>query len=184
MIRSDRLVISRSHGSQANRELEADLAREIAGEVRFDAGSQAIYAHDGSNYRQVPIGVVIPRSAEDVEQALRTCRSHGVPVVSRGGGTSLAGQTVNRAVVIDHSKYMNEVIEIDAGRRRVRVQPGCVLDDMRAALGKHGPTTSTSCCPSAASTSRVRWSAASRTASPRAELRRGVPRRAAEPVPR
>ena len=107
MIRSDRLVVSESPGAQAG-ELAADLAREIAGEVRFDAGSQAIYAHDGSSYRQVPIGVVIPRSAEDVEHALRICRSHGVPVVSRGGGTSLAGQTVNRAVVIDHSKYLNE----------------------------------------------------------------------------
>jgi hypothetical protein len=74
MIRSDRLVISDGHRSQASRELEADLAREIAGEVRFDAGSQAIYAHDGSNYRQVPIGVVIPRSAADVEHAASTSR--------------------------------------------------------------------------------------------------------------
>ncbi|HEX8110889.1 MAG TPA: FAD-binding oxidoreductase, partial [Kofleriaceae bacterium] len=131
--------MSDGRGAQAS-ELEADLAREIAGEVRFDAGSRSIYAHDASNYRQVPIGVVIPRNAEDVEHALRTCRSHGVPVVSRGGGTSLAGQTVNRAVVFDFSKYMNEVLEVDTGRWRARVQPGCVLDDLRAALGKHGLT--------------------------------------------
>lgn len=139
MIRSDKLVVSDRDNSQIS-ELEADLTREITGEVRFDAGSRAIYAHDASNYRQVPIGVVIPRQAEDVEHALRICRRHGVPVLSRGGGTSLAGQCVNRAVVLDYSKYMNEVIEIDASRRRVRVQPGCVLDDLRAALGKHGLT--------------------------------------------
>ncbi|HEX3481595.1 MAG TPA: FAD-binding and (Fe-S)-binding domain-containing protein [Kofleriaceae bacterium] len=139
MIRSDRLVVSEGRGRRPSG-LAADLAREIAGEVRFDAGSQAIYAHDASNYRQVPIGVVIPRSTQDVEHALRICRSHDVPVVSRGGGTSLAGQTVNRAVVIDHSKYLNQVLEVDAGRWRVRVQPGCVLDDMRAALTRHGLT--------------------------------------------
>src|SRR3954467_11422352 len=116
MIRSDKLVVSDRDNAQAG-ELEADLTREITGEVRFDAGSRAIYAHDASNYRQVPIGVVIPRQAEDVEHALRICRRHGVPVLSRGGGTSLAGQCVNRAVVLDYSKYMNEVIEIDASRR-------------------------------------------------------------------
>jgi hypothetical protein len=88
VIRSDKLVMSDGH-HQDGRDLEADLAREIGGEVRFDAGSRAIYAHDASNHRQPPIGVAIPRSAEDVEHALRICHRHGAPVVSRGGGTSL-----------------------------------------------------------------------------------------------
>jgi FAD/FMN-containing dehydrogenase/Fe-S oxidoreductase len=141
MIRSAKLVVA------PTRELEADLASGIDGEVRFDAGSRAIYAHDASNYRQPPIGVVIPRHAGDVEHAFQTCREHGVPVLSRGGGTSLAGQCVNHAVVLDYSKYMNRVLEVDVSGRRVRVEPGCVLDDMRDALRPfhltYGPDPST-----------------------------------------
>src|SRR5690349_24954693 len=93
--------------------LEAELRRSLAGEVRFDAGSKAMYAVDGSNYRQVPIGVVIPKSKEDVVNALAVCREVGVPVLSRGGGTSLAGQCCNAAIVVDWSKYMHAVLEIN-----------------------------------------------------------------------
>ncbi|NVB82121.1 MAG: FAD-binding oxidoreductase [Kofleriaceae bacterium] len=122
------------------RDLEHDLADCIDGEVRFDAGSRAIYAHDASNYRQPPIGVVIPRHAGDVEATLRVCHAHGAPVLSRGGGTSLAGQCVNHAVVLDFSKYMNRVLEVDVANHRVRVEPGCVLDDLRAELARYGLT--------------------------------------------
>ena len=112
-------------------ELQAALARAIEGEVRFDAGSRALYATDGSNYRQAPIGVVIPRSVQDVEATVRLARAHGAPVLSRGGGTSLAGQCCNVAVVMDFSKYMHHVLDVDADRRLARVQPGCVLDTLR-----------------------------------------------------
>jgi FAD/FMN-containing dehydrogenase/Fe-S oxidoreductase len=121
-------------------ELERELSRAIAGEVRFDRGSRGLYAHDASNYRQVPIGVVIPREIDDVLATLRICRAHGVPILGRGGGTSLAGQCVNEAIVLDFSKYMNRIVEIDVDRRRVRVQPGVVLDDLKAALAEHGLT--------------------------------------------
>ncbi len=89
------------------RSLEAALKRRIEGEVRFDAGSRALYATDGSNYRQVPIGVVVPRNAQDVETTVRIAREHRAPVLARGAGTSLAGQCCNVAVVIDFSKYMH-----------------------------------------------------------------------------
>jgi len=116
--------------------LEATLKRNIKGEVRFDAGSRALYATDGSNYRQVPIGVVIPRDAEDVRQTLGACHRFGAPVLSRGGGTSLAGQCCNVAVLMDFTKYMNRVLEIDPQKRLARVQPGCVLDDLRDQAGQ------------------------------------------------
>ncbi len=118
-------------------ELAAELRARIAGEVRFDAGSRALYATDGSNYRQVPIGVVVPRSLEDVMETVAACRRHGAPVLSRGGGTSLAGQCCNVAVVMDFSKYLHRVLEIDAGRRVARVQPGTVLDRLRSDAERH-----------------------------------------------
>jgi FAD/FMN-containing dehydrogenase/Fe-S oxidoreductase len=120
--------------------LKALLERTVEGEVRFDAGSRALYATDGSNYRQVPIGVVLPKSNEDVIATMVACRKFGAPVLSRGGGTSLAGQCCNVAVVMDFSKYMNKVLEIDPKRKLARVQPGCVLDDLRDAAEKHGLT--------------------------------------------
>ncbi len=89
----------------------------IEGEVRFDAGSKAMYAVDASNYRQVPIAVVIPKSKEDVVQTVAACRKFGAPVLSRGGGTSLAGQCCNVAVVIDWSKYMHGVLEMNVSER-------------------------------------------------------------------
>src|SRR5881398_3624536 len=93
--------------------LEADLRRRIRGEVRFDDGSRALYSTDASNYRQVPIGVVVPRSVEDVVETVATCRRHRAPFLSRGGGTSLAGQCTNVAVVADFSKHLNRVLELD-----------------------------------------------------------------------
>lgn len=116
------------------------LESTLRGEVHFDAGTRALYATDASNYRQVPIGVVVPRDADDVIATVAACREHGVPVLSRGGGTSLAGQCCNVAVVMDMSKYMNRVIEIDPQRRLARVQPGVVLDDLRNAAEEHGLT--------------------------------------------
>ncbi len=111
--------------------LEAELRGTIEGEVRFDAGSKAMYAVDASNYRQVPIGVVVPRSKEDVVQAVAACRKFGAPLLSRGGGTSLAGQCCNVAIVLDWSKYMHGVLEINQKERWARVLPGTVCDELR-----------------------------------------------------
>jgi FAD/FMN-containing dehydrogenase/Fe-S oxidoreductase len=113
------------------RELAHDLERAIEGEVRFSNGDRALYATGGSNYRQLPIGVVIPRSVDDVVETVRLCREYEAPVLSRGGGTSLAGQCCNVAVMIDFSKYLNRVLEIDPERRVARVEPGTILDDLR-----------------------------------------------------
>ena len=113
--------------------LTNELRNTIRGEVRFDKGSRALYATDGSNYRQVPIGVVLPRGVEDVIATVAACRRYGTPVLPRGGGTSLAGQCCNVAVVLDMSKYMNSVIEIDPHKKLARVQPGIILDHLRNA---------------------------------------------------
>jgi FAD/FMN-containing dehydrogenase/Fe-S oxidoreductase len=121
----------------AVRALEAELRASIQGEVRFDDGSRALYATDGSNYRQVPIGVTCPRSPDDVERIVASCRRYGAPLLSRGGGTSLAGQCCNVAVIMDFSKYMHEVLDIDPQARLGRVQPGCVLDALRDAAEKY-----------------------------------------------
>ena len=117
--------------------LAAELKGKIQGEVRFDDGSRALYATDGSNYRQVPIGVVIPKSVDDVIATVAACRRHGAPVLSRGGGTSLAGQCCNVAVVMDMSKYFNRILELDPEKKIARVEPGCVLDNLRDAAEKH-----------------------------------------------
>jgi FAD/FMN-containing dehydrogenase/Fe-S oxidoreductase len=114
------------------RALEHDLGEVLEGEVRFTAGDRALYSATGANYRQLPIGVVIPRTVDDVVEAVRLCREHGAPLLSRGGGTGLAGQTTNVAVVIDFSKYLNRVLEIDPERKLARVEPGLILDHLRA----------------------------------------------------
>lgn len=101
--------------------------------MRFDDGSRALYATDASNYRQVPIGVVIPRDLEDVLDTVEACRHFGAPILARGGGTSLAGQCCNVAVVLDFSKYLNQILQIDPAAATARVQPGVVLDDLRDA---------------------------------------------------
>ena len=117
--------------------LERELADTVDGEVRFDIGSRALYATDGSNYRQVPIGVVVPRSVDAVIAAVAACRRHGAPVLPRGGGTSLCGQCCNVAVVLDFSKYLNRILEVDARRKVAYVEPGCVLDTLRDAAERH-----------------------------------------------
>src|SRR5216110_166274 len=101
--------------------LESALRRNVRGEVRFDNGSRALYATDGSSYRQVPIGVVIPHDVDDVITTISLAREHGAPILCRGGGTSLAGQCCNVAVVLDFSKYMAKILEIDPARRVARV---------------------------------------------------------------
>ncbi len=113
------------------KDLAAELRKATDAEVRFDNGSRALYSTDGSNYRQVPIGVVIPRSKQDVIQTVALCRRFGAPVLSRGGGTSLAGQCCNVAVVMDFSKYLHQVLELDTRGKLARVEPGCVLDNLR-----------------------------------------------------
>lgn len=120
--------------------LADELRQVVRGEVRFDAGTRALYAADASNYRQVALGVVLPRDEHDVVAAMEVCRRHAVPVLLRGGGTSLAGQGCNTAVVLDCSRYMNHMIEIDAGRRLARVHPGVVLDTLRDAAETYGLT--------------------------------------------
>ncbi len=122
------------------RALAAALAQNLEGEVRFDDGSRALYATDASNYRQAPIGVVIPRNIHDVVTTFELCRRFDAPIVPRGGGTSLAGQGCNVAVLIDYSKYMHRIISIDAVNRLGRVEPGCVLDHLRDAAEQHGLT--------------------------------------------
>jgi len=113
------------------------LRSSMHGEVRFDVGARALYATDGSNYRQVPIGVVLPHDTDDVLAAISLCREFGAPVLCRGGGTSLAGQCCNVAVVLDFSRYMARILEIDPARRIARVQPGVVLDHLRNAAEKY-----------------------------------------------
>jgi FAD/FMN-containing dehydrogenase len=120
--------------------LAAALSAALSGEVRFDAGSRAVYSADASNYRQIPIGVVLPKSADDVVAALRICREHGAPLLPRGGGTSQCGQCVNVAVVLDFSKYMGNVVSVDPAARTALVQPGAVCDALKAAAEKHGLT--------------------------------------------
>jgi FAD/FMN-containing dehydrogenase/Fe-S oxidoreductase len=117
--------------------LAAVLRRELRGEVRFDAGSRALYAADASNYRQVPIGVVFPADADDVEAAVAACRRFGAPVLGRGAGTSLAGQACNVAVVLDMSRHMDRILQVDPDRRLARVQPGVVIDRLRDAAEVH-----------------------------------------------
>jgi FAD/FMN-containing dehydrogenase/Fe-S oxidoreductase len=120
--------------------LERELRRSVAGDVRFDNGSRALYATDASNYRQIPIGLVIPRDKEDVAAAVEVCRRFGAPVLHRGGGTSLGGQCCNVAVVFDTTRYMHHVLEIDVKHKLGRVQPGCVLDTLRKEAKKQGLT--------------------------------------------
>jgi FAD/FMN-containing dehydrogenase/Fe-S oxidoreductase len=117
--------------------LAAELRRIVRGEVRFDDGSRALYATDASNYRQVPIGIVIPRDADDAVAAVAVARQFGAPLLPRGGGTSLAGQCCNVAVVLDFSKYVNRLLEFDPEHRRATVQPGLVLDELRDAAERH-----------------------------------------------
>ncbi|MFL5742254.1 MAG: FAD-binding and (Fe-S)-binding domain-containing protein [Flavisolibacter sp.] len=121
--------------------LERDLKKKISGEVRFDEGSRALYSTDASNYRQIPIGVVLPKTEEDIIQTINIARKYGAPILSRGGGTSLAGQCCNVAVVMDMSKYYNQVLHIDKEKKLVTIQPGIVLDEMRHTTEKEAGLT-------------------------------------------
>jgi FAD/FMN-containing dehydrogenase/Fe-S oxidoreductase len=131
--------------------LAAALRASIRGEVRFDDGTRALYSTDASNYRQVPIGVVIPRTLDDVLATVRIAREFGAPILSRGGGTSLAGQCCNVAVVMDFSKYLHAITEMKPSDGFARVEPGIVLDDLRDAAEAHkltfgpDPATHTHC---------------------------------------
>ncbi|UIJ63944.1 FAD-binding oxidoreductase [Amycolatopsis acidiphila] len=118
--------------------LAAELTRRVDGEVRFDAGSRAAYSTDASNFRQVPIGVVVPRTPEAAAEAVAVARRHGAPVLSRGGGTSLAGQCTNTAVVLDWSKYCHRLESVDADAGTCVVQPGIVLDELNRQLAPTG----------------------------------------------
>jgi len=123
-------VTREQSGVDANA-LAVALQERVRGEVRFTEGDRALYSTDASNYRQIPIGVVVPRDADDVVTTVSVCREFGVPIFARGGATDLAGSTCNAAVVIDMSKYMNRVLEIDWDAKWARVEPGTVLDDLR-----------------------------------------------------
>ena len=124
-------------GFAAHRELESLLKSRLRGDVRFDLGSRALYAADSSNYRQLPVGVVMPRDAADVEAALAACRKTGAAVLPRGAGTSLAGQCANVAVVFDFSRYMKGLNLIDPVAKLAVVEPGIVLDRLREAAELH-----------------------------------------------
>ncbi|HEY4356847.1 MAG TPA: FAD-binding and (Fe-S)-binding domain-containing protein [Acidobacteriaceae bacterium] len=121
-------------------ELEARLRSKVRGEVRFDPASRALYATDASNYRQMPIGVVIPLDEADVIATVEICRTFDAPILTRGGGTSLAGQGCNTAVVLDFSKYMHQISAVDPDAQTVYVQPGAVLDRVREAAEKFNLT--------------------------------------------
>jgi FAD/FMN-containing dehydrogenase/Fe-S oxidoreductase len=151
------MASSRSVGSTAelarlNENLiAADLRKKLKGEVRFDEASKGAYSTDASNYRQIPIGVVIPKDTDDILHTIEVCRAHGAPVLSRGGGTSLAGQCCNIAVVMDFSKYINRILELNPHDHSAWVEPGIVLDELNKEACKHGliigpdPATHTHC---------------------------------------
>ncbi|MFF7937078.1 FAD-linked oxidase C-terminal domain-containing protein [Streptomyces sp. NPDC007940] len=119
-------------------DLEAELRAAVSGEVRFDVTSRALTTMDASNYRRVPLGVVAPRDADDVAAVLEVCRAHGVPVVPRGGGTSIAGQATGTGVVLDFTRHMNRLVSLDPEARTAVVQPGLVLDRLQEAAAPHG----------------------------------------------
>ncbi|MER6274776.1 FAD-binding and (Fe-S)-binding domain-containing protein [Streptomyces sp900105245] len=119
-------------------DLATALRRAVRGEVGFDVTARALVTMDASNYRRVPLGVVAPRDADDVEAALEVCRARGVPVVARGGGTSIAGQATGTGVVLDFTRHMTGLLELDPGSRTAVVQPGLVLDRLQEAAAPHG----------------------------------------------
>jgi len=118
--------------------LRQALADQVDGEVRFDAGSRAACAHDGSNYRKPPLGMVLPRTPDAAAAAIGVCAEFDAPVLSLGGGTSLAGQCRNTAVVIDWTKYCHQVVAVNPGGRAAIVQPGVPLDKVNDAVKKYG----------------------------------------------
>ena len=118
--------------------LERRLKAEKVGDVRFDAFTRGRYATDASHYQIMPLGVVTPRTIEEADRAIAICRAEGVAVTPRGGGTSQAGQTVNKSLVVDCSQHLNRIVELDAAGRRCVVEPGIVLDELNRALKPTG----------------------------------------------
>ena len=118
--------------------LERRLKGELTGDVNFDRFTRGRYATDASHYQIMPLGVATPRTIEEAERAIGICREEGVSVLPRGGGSSQAGQTVNESLVIDCSKYLTRVLDLDVAERRAKVEPGIVLDDLNRALKPHG----------------------------------------------
>src|ERR1700692_963461 len=114
------------------------LVDSVEGEVRFDRGTIAIYSHDASNYRQGPLGVVMPCHEDDVIAAVALARDNSIPILARGGGTALGGQATSAALVLDFSKYMNRVIGVDAEKKLATVQPGVIQSALNAELAPHG----------------------------------------------
>ncbi len=123
--------------TEATRSLENDLSWRVTGEVRFDQYSRMLYSTDASNYQIEPVGVVLPRTIDDVRATIELAAKYDVPILPRGGGSSLAGQTVGKALVIDTSKYLNQILEVDTASRTARVQPGIVLQQLNAKLKRH-----------------------------------------------
>src|SRR5690242_21490573 len=150
---SSRVAGDNSGGAAGNMDhldrktLERDLAERVEGEVRFERGTLGLYATDSSNFREIPIGVVIPKTPEAVVEAHRVCCRYGAPVLNRGCGTSLSGETVNFAVVIDHSKFLTRIGDPDTSRRLVTVQPGAINEQVNKKTGRvnlvFGPDPST-----------------------------------------
>src|SRR5262249_7139136 len=118
--------------------LQQHLRRHIAGEVRFDDTSRKLYSTDASIYQIEPLGVVIPKTVEDIHATVQVCAEMHIPITARGGGTSLSGQSIGPGVVLDCSKYLNQVLDIDPAGRAARIQPGVVLDQFNRALAAHG----------------------------------------------
>src|SRR5258705_1577746 len=118
--------------------LERRLKAELTGEVMFDRFSRGRYSTDASHYQIMPVGVVAPRTADEAARAIAIAREEGVPITPRGGGTSQCGQTINTALIVDCSRYLNDVIEIDVAGRRCVVEPGIVLDELNRNLKPHG----------------------------------------------
>ena len=145
-------VMERRIRGRERQEIAEELSRRVDGEVRFDPHSRLLYSTDASIYQMEPVGVVIPRSSADVQAVVEFAAHEGIPVLPRSGGTSLAGQTVNHAIVMDFSKYLNNVLEVNAEEQWARVQPGIILDQLTRQMGPHGlqyapdPTTANRAC--------------------------------------
>src|SRR6516225_1519746 len=114
------------------------LRKHLAGEVRFDATSRRLYSTDASIYQMEPLGVVIPKNVEDIVATVQIAAEARVPITARGGGTSLSGQSIGPGLVVDCSKYLNAVLDLDPAARTARIQPGVVLDQLNRAAAAHG----------------------------------------------
>src|SRR5690606_27004058 len=125
------------HPTVSSSHLQA-LADAVAGDVYTDDYHRALYSTDASLYKIHPLAVVVPRTTQDVQAAVAWAAKHRVPIIPRGGGTSLSGQSIGPGVVLDFSKYLNQILELDAERGIARVQPGVVLDQLNAAAATHG----------------------------------------------